>query len=195
MTMHKSENANHLSSQQADLVNDTSWTFDNLLPYFSRGITYFNGNVSLRAANASVPLPANPLAYNGTGPLHVSHPNFAQIFASYIDGAMEESGIPVQQDFISGHLLGRQYAPLTISYPEEERSSSQTSFLGAALSSGRTNLKVYPNMLVKRVVFDGNLTAKGVEVSTQDPAKTLFMSFSRSSCYYKCVFWLNIPIC
>jgi choline dehydrogenase len=61
-----------------------------------------------------VPLPANPLAFNGTGPLHVSHPNFAQIFASYIDGAMEESGIPFQQDFASGHLLGRQYAPLTM---------------------------------------------------------------------------------
>lgn len=121
----------------------------------------------MRAANASVPLPANNLAFNGTGPLHVSHPNFAQIFASYIDGAMEESGIPVQQDFASGHLLGRQYAPLTISYPEEERSSSQTSFLRAAMHSGRTNLKVYPNMLARRIVFNENLTAVGVEVSSE----------------------------
>jgi choline dehydrogenase len=112
-----------------------------------------------------VPLPANPLAYNGTGPLHISHPNFAQIFASYIDGAMEESGIPFQQDFISGHLLGRQYAPLTIAYPEEERSSSQTAFLRAALHSGRTNLKVYANMLAKRIVFNDTKTAMGVEVS------------------------------
>jgi choline dehydrogenase len=135
-------------------VNDSSWTFDNLLPYFSRGITYYPGNSSLRAANASVPLPANPLAFNGTGPLHISHPNFAQIFASYIDGAMDESGISVQQDFISGSLLGRQYAPLTIAYPEEERSSSQTSYLRKALESGRGNLKVYPNMLAKRIVFE-----------------------------------------
>jgi choline dehydrogenase len=121
----------------------------------------------LRAANASVPLPANPLAFNGTGPLHVSQPNFAQIFASFVDGAMEESGIPYQQDFVSGNLLGRQYAPLTISYPEEERSSSQTSFLRAALRSGRTNLKVYPNTLAKRIVFDGSLTAMGIEVSSE----------------------------
>jgi choline dehydrogenase len=156
---------NTTPSSQANLVNDSSWTFDNLLPYFSRGITYYPGNSSLRAANASVPLPANPQAYNGTGPLHISHPNFAQIFASYIDGAMEESGIPFQRDFISGSLLGRQYAPLTIAYPEEERSSSQTAFLRKALGSGRGNLKVYPNMLAKRVLFDGNLTAKGVEVS------------------------------
>jgi choline dehydrogenase len=121
----------------------------------------------LRAANASVPLPANPLAFNGTGPLHVSQPNFAQIFASFIDEAMEESGIPYQQDFVSGYLLGRQYAPLTISYPEEERSSSQTSFLRAALRSGRMNLKVYTNTLAKRIVFDGSLTAMGIEVSSE----------------------------
>jgi choline dehydrogenase len=95
----------------------------------------------------------------------VSHPNFAQVFASYIDGAMEESGIPIQQDFASGHLLGRQYAPLTISYPEEERSSSQSSFLNTALRSGRSNLKVYPNMLAKRIVFNGTMSAMGVEVS------------------------------
>jgi hypothetical protein len=78
---------------------------------------------------------------------------------------MEESGIPFQQDFISGSLLGRQYAPLTIAYPEEERSSSQTAFLKKALESGRGNLKVYSNMLAKRILFDGNLTARGVEVS------------------------------
>jgi hypothetical protein len=78
---------------------------------------------------------------------------------------MNESGITVQQDFISGNLLGRQYAPLTIAYPEEERSSSQISYLRKALSSGRGNLVVYPNMLAKRVVFDGDLRARGVEVS------------------------------
>ncbi|XPS76669.1 Choline dehydrogenase [Ascochyta lentis] len=161
-------------SQQAwaDIVGDDAWTFDSLLPYFSRGIKYWPGDADLRAANASVPPPANDLAFNGTGPLHVSHPDFAQIFASYIDGAMEESGIPFQQDFASGHLLGRQYAPLTIAYPEEERSSSQTSFLRAALLSGRTNLKVYPNMLARRVVFNGTMTAMGVEVEASSYGNT-----------------------
>lgn len=151
--------------QWANLVGDDAWLFDNLLPYFSRGISYYGGNDTLRAANATVPPPANPLAFNGTGPLQVTHPNFAQIFSSYIDGAMKESGLPVQQDFASGHLLGRQYAPLTISHPEEERSSSETSYLRAAFDSGRTNLKVYPNMLVTRIVFNGTMAAQGVEAS------------------------------
>lgn len=125
-----------------------------------------------------MPLPANPLAYNGTGPLHISHPNFAQIFASYIDGAFKESGIPFQEDFISGNLLGRQYAPLTISYPDEERSSSQTSYLREALRSGRTNLKVYPNMLATKIIFNGTMRAMGVEVRNETLVKSRFYSHS-----------------
>lgn len=152
----------------ADMVGDEAWTFDNVLPYYASGISYWPGNPAIRAANASVPPPANPNAYlrNGTRPLHVSQPNFAQIFSSYVDGAMKESGIQEQQDFSSGHLLGRQYAPLTISYPEMERSSSQAAFLDAALTSGRTNLKVYPNTLARRILFNSNKTATGVEVES-----------------------------
>lgn len=151
----------------AELVGDDSWTFDNLLPYFAKGIHYSPPNTTLRAANASVPPPANPNAYSPSGgPLQVSHPNFAQVFASFVNGAMRESGIPEQQDFSSGSLLGSQYAPLTIAYPEEERSSSESSYLRTALSSSRTNLKVYPGTLAKRVLFSTNKTATGVEFET-----------------------------
>ncbi len=151
----------------ADQVGDDSWTFDNLLPYFSRGIKFSPPNTKLRAANASVPAEANPDAFNATGgPLQVSYPNFAQVFASYIDGAMRESGIPEQQGFSSGSLLGRQHAPLTISYPEQERSSSEVSYLRAALRSGRDNLKVHTHTLAKRVLFDDGKTATGVQVES-----------------------------
>jgi choline dehydrogenase len=149
----------------ADLVGNDSWYFDNILPFFARGVTYSPANAELRPANASVPLPANPLAFNGSGPLQVSHPNYAQPLDSYLDAALEESGIPIQQDFSSGSLLGRQYAPATISYPDEERSTSQA-YLYRAMQSGRDNLKVYPNTLAMRVLFNDNLTATGVELET-----------------------------
>jgi choline dehydrogenase len=86
-------------------------------------------------------------------------------------GAMEESGIPYQEDFASGSLLGRQYAPLTISYPDEERSSS-ADYLKAALHSGKENLKLYSHTLARRVVFDDNLTATGVELQTSSYANS-----------------------
>ena len=78
---------------------------------------------------------------------------------------MEEAGIPFQQDFISGSLLGRQYAPVTISYPDEERSTSQA-YLDHALRSGRENLKTYPRTLARRVLFNDNMTATVVELET-----------------------------
>ena len=61
----------------ADLVDDDSWSFENILPFFARGVTYSPADTELRPPNASVPLPANPTAINGSGPLQVSHPNYA----------------------------------------------------------------------------------------------------------------------
>ena len=62
----------------ADAVNDSSRTFEELLPYFANGcnLTTVNASEPYRAANASdIPLPANPAAYNTTGgPLHISYP-------------------------------------------------------------------------------------------------------------------------
>jgi choline dehydrogenase len=147
----------------ADLVGDDSWSFEHILPFFARGVTYSPADFELRPANASVPLPANPLAFNGSGPLQVSHPKCAQPFGSYMDVALEEAGIPIQQDFISGDLLGRQYAPVTISYSEEERSTSRA-YLDRAVRRGRENLKIYPNTMARKVLFDDSLTATGVEL-------------------------------
>jgi choline dehydrogenase len=67
------------------------------------------------------------------------------------------------QDFISGNLLGAQIAAVSIR-PDQTRASSQTTYLDAALASGRTNLKIYTHSLAKRVLFSSNKTATGVEV-------------------------------
>ncbi|QDS75516.1 hypothetical protein FKW77_005067 [Venturia effusa] len=151
----------------ADNVGDQSWTFANLLPYFARGIKFtgVDPNNTTRAANASiVPPPANPNAVNVSGfPLTVGYSNWAMPYGSWIARGMAQLGFPVQQDFISGNLLGAQIAPVTIK-PDQTRGSSQSTYLDTALASGRTNLKVYTHSLAKRVVFSSNKTATGVEV-------------------------------
>jgi choline dehydrogenase len=48
-----------------------------------------------------------------------------------------------------------------------EPSSSESSYLRTALASGRANLKVYTNTLAKKVLFDRNNTAVGVEVEAK----------------------------
>ena len=83
--------------------------------------------------------------------------------SSYASEAFASIGIPPAQDFSSGDLMGAQYTPLTVSSPNEERSSSESSFLQAA--KDRPNLKVYTQTLAKRILFDKTKKATGVLLS------------------------------
>ena len=96
--------------------------------------------------------------------------------SSYASQAFSSIGIPPAQDFSSGILLGAQYCPLTVSSPNEERSSSQSSFLEAAV--GRANLRVYSRTLAKRILFDNEKRATGVLVKAEDG--TTFILSARS---------------
>lgn len=152
----------------ADMVDDQSWTLENILPIFAKGInlTMVNPNNTVRAANAShIPAPMNPNAYNQSGgPVHISYPNFAVPYGSWVELAMQQLGFPYQQDFISGNLLGYQYAPVTVRPDGQIRESSQTAFLDTAMQQGLTNLKVYTHTLAKQILFSSNKTATGVKV-------------------------------
>lgn len=147
----------------ANAVNDSSYTWENFLPYFEM-IDYTNPNTSVRASNASVPTIS--ASDNIGGPLQVAFPNWASPFSSWARLAFQELGIEDIHDLISGSLIGSQYDPLTIDPASQTRSSSQASFLNAALQSNRTNLHVYTHSLAKKVLFDGNKTAYGVSVQS-----------------------------
>lgn len=94
----------------ADMADDQSWTFDNLLPFFLKSTNYTAPNTELRAANASVPPPTNGSISPLGSPVHVSYSNFALPFTSWVQKAFPEIGIQPVQDFFSGFLLGSQYA-------------------------------------------------------------------------------------
>lgn len=168
----------------ADMVNDQSWTFENLLSSFLKSTNFTPANTELRAANASVPLPINGSISPTGGPVHVSYSNFALPFTSWIQTAFPEIGIQPVQDFFSGLLIGSQYAS-TVAHTHtsvltclltdrtaslidptgEVRASSEETYLQHSFSTGRTNLKVYTHTLAKRIVFASNSTqATGVEV-------------------------------
>lgn len=67
---------------------------------------------------------------------------------------------------IGGQLIGSQYGPLMLNPEDQSRSSSQTSYLDAALSSSRMNLLVYTHSLAKQLLFDQNKTAYGIVVQS-----------------------------
>ncbi|MCJ1378451.1 hypothetical protein MMC17_001550 [Xylographa soralifera] len=152
----------------AEIVGDSSYTFDNLLPFFRKSVHYSVPDVAFRAANASVPEPSMEAYSLLGGPLGVSHANWALPMSSYASKAFASIGIPPAQDFSSGDLMGAQYTPLTVSSPNEERSSSESSFLQAA--KDRPNLKVYTQTLAKRILFDDTKRATGVLLSEANGA-------------------------
>lgn len=146
--------------QWADTVNDSSYTFDQVLPLYKRSVHFTTPNTKYRAANASAEYNADGFEDQG-GPLQVSYPNYAQPFSSWMDLGMKAIGIKEAKDFNMGSLMGGQYCTSTIDPSNELRSSSEESFLSKISPS---SLTIYTNTLAKRVIFDKNKKATGVEV-------------------------------
>lgn len=153
--------------QWADLVGDQSYTFDNWLPFFARGTNYTTPNTTLRATNASVPSPGNTSQLYSGGPVHISHPNYALPFSSWVQRAFNALGFRNISTFSNGELLGSQYAPSVLQPQSNQRETSQTAYLEMAFESGRGNLKVYTHSLAMQILF-ANKTAQGVKVRTGD---------------------------
>ncbi|KAJ5946731.1 hypothetical protein N7454_003570 [Penicillium verhagenii] len=147
--------------QWASAVNDSSYKFDAVLPYYKKSATFTAPNMNERAKNATPEYSTAGFDTNG-GPLQVSYPNYAQPFSSWMDLGMNAIGINNTQDFNLGSLMGAQYCSSTIDPSSELRSSSEASFLSTIHPS---TLTTYTNTLAKKVIFDNDLTATGVEVT------------------------------
>jgi choline dehydrogenase-like flavoprotein len=74
---------------------------------------------------------------------------------------MQAIGINKTQDFNLGSLMGAQYCSSTIDPAHELRSSSEESFLTKITPS---SLTTYENTLAKKVVFNDDKKATGVQV-------------------------------
>lgn len=93
----------------------------------------------------------------------MSYGNHFGASGTSLQGAMKGAGLTAIPGLNSGKLIGYGTMTATIDIRTATRDSSETSFLqmGAQDSS---SLKIYPNTLVKRVTFDGQKRATGVDV-------------------------------
>jgi len=146
--------------QWANAVNDSSYTFDNLLPFYKRSVQFTPPNRDSRAYNASAGYNKEAFDEHG-GPLHVSYANYAMPFSSWMKRGMKAIGIKERQDFNTGSLMGAQYCSSTIDPSTELRSSSDASFLALMPST----LTIYSQTRAKKIVFDDKKKATGVEVT------------------------------
>ncbi|KAK6412429.1 hypothetical protein LTR81_013556 [Elasticomyces elasticus] len=147
----------------AEKVEDESWSWDNVLPYYERSATFTPPNNDYRAANAT---PMYDASVFGNGPLAVSFAHFAASIASWVNIGWTQVGNPVlEQGFNGGELIGHGYVTVTIDEETQERSSSQTAYLDLALKT--TQLYVYTHALAKRILFSAKKTATGVLIESE----------------------------
>ncbi|KAL9005237.1 MAG: hypothetical protein Q9188_001959 [Gyalolechia gomerana] len=102
------------------------------------------------------------------GPLHVSFSNYADGFGSWAQKGFTGVGMNLQDGLNSSILNGSAFATLSIDPRNGYRSSSESSFLQAALQNGTAPM-IYKNSLATRLLFDDNNTATGVSVTTAGP--------------------------
>lgn len=156
----------------ANEVEDQSYTFENVIPYYEKSVQFTPPNQSKRFANATPQY--NPSAFSEEGgPLHVTFANYAQSFSTWLKAGFEAIGIAEAADFNSGSLFGSQYCTSTIRPSDQSRSSSATSFFRSALLSGLTNLKIYTTTRAEKIIFNADKKATGVQVKTGLMAYTL----------------------
>ncbi|KAM0800662.1 hypothetical protein BDR22DRAFT_963041 [Usnea florida] len=143
-------------------VGDNFWAWDEVYPAYKPSYTFQPPDYT--KVDPSQKIDFDPLAFNAIGgPLHVSYGNYFGPSGTPLQAAMRDAGLESIPGLNSGKLIGYGTMTAAVDIGTATRDSSETSFLqtGAQDSS---NLKIYPNTLVKRVTFDGQKRATGVEV-------------------------------
>lgn len=154
----------------ADEVGDDSWRWRSFLPYLQKSVSFVAPDARKRAANATAQYDARSFGANA-GEVTLTFSNYAQAISSWVQRGLAEMGIRPIDGFTSGRLFGSSYVLETIQV-DQVRESSETAFLTPAVY-GRGNLFVFTGSLAKRVVFDAQKTATGVEVETAGKKYTL----------------------
>ena len=159
----------------ANAVNDSSYTFQNFLPFFEKSCQFTPPNYQKRSQSGSanignVSYDASVFSTNG-GPLQVSYQNYVAPISNAIQSAFNSLGLHSIPGLNSGSLIGYSEFVATIDPDKATRSSSETSFLQQAIYS--TSIQLYQRTLAKRILFDETGTAMGVSVTTEGVPYTL----------------------
>ncbi|PHH91471.1 hypothetical protein CDD83_310 [Cordyceps sp. RAO-2017] len=145
--------------QWADAVNDPSYAFDRVLPYYQKSVHFTPADSAARFPNATVKYEASAFSPAG-GPLQVTYPNYAAPFSTWMKRGLQDVGMAEATDFNSGSLMGAQYVSFTIEPSTQTRSSSESSFLARKPPT----LTVLSSTRAKRILFDDKNRAVGVRV-------------------------------
>ncbi|KAL3417977.1 GMC oxidoreductase [Phlyctema vagabunda] len=154
----------------ADQVGDDSFAFDSFINFYKKSINFTEPNMGARLANSTPHYTIEDIG-DGVGPLSLTYSNSITPFSTQAVEGFAEIGLPEVNGHLSGSLFGTSYALSTINAQTMNRDTSETSFLREGLQDPA--LTVYLQAQAKRVLFDENKKATGVEVDTEGFTYTL----------------------
>ncbi|KAE8386434.1 hypothetical protein BDV23DRAFT_175414 [Aspergillus alliaceus] len=145
------------------IVDDDLWSWENVYPAYKKSCNFTAPNYNKIDPSFNISYDVSAFESTG-GPLQVSYGNYLGPYGPYLEESLDKLGFERLPGFNSGRLIG--YATITTAIDPEEatRSSSETSFL--QLAAQHSNIKLYPQTLGSRILFDENKQATGVEVQT-----------------------------
>lgn len=145
----------------ADLVDDESYRWDAFERHFKKSVK-FSPPPDQDRGNATVKYDAADYDTSG-GPLSVTYPAYGQPLSAHLIPGMQQS-LNMQHipGFSGGNLLGASWVATTVQKKNGKRESSATAFLDPI--RGRSNLHVHELSTVKKVLFDDQKNAVGVEL-------------------------------
>ncbi|PYH47053.1 GMC family oxidoreductase [Aspergillus saccharolyticus JOP 1030-1] len=148
----------------AEAAQDPSYEWDEILPFFKRTFHFTPPSTVKGLQNTSIHWNASAFASESPveGSIQISYSNERTSFATWAKLGLEASGIDETNDFVSGSLMGTQWSASEIS-PIDERRSSSDFLLGV---SDERSLTVCTRSLARRILFDEQRNAQGVEVET-----------------------------
>ncbi|KAH6658291.1 hypothetical protein BKA67DRAFT_591341 [Truncatella angustata] len=158
----------------AEEVGDDSYKFESFLPYFEKSVNFTPPDITKRRANASTQYDPNAFTTPG-GPVQVGYTNWVAVWSTWLEKGMQAIGMNATAGFSSGNLLGYHYSQSTIRASDQTRSTS-AEYIYTAVNDDLDNLKVYTQTLAKKIVFNSNNTATGVQVNSLGIGYTIHAS-------------------
>ncbi|KAF5640162.1 choline dehydrogenase [Fusarium sp. NRRL 25303] len=153
---------NGTMARWAEDVGDDSYTWEQMLPHFQKSPSFTPPDNEKR--NVTTDYDASAFSKE-KGPLQISYANYVPSWAVLVEKGLKSLGFKGIDGFSSGSLLGYSYTTTTVQ-PKTATRSASDDFVKTARSEKLKTLKVYTESLAKKVAFDDDKKATGVEVSS-----------------------------
>ncbi|OHE98124.1 hypothetical protein CORC01_06638 [Colletotrichum orchidophilum] len=161
----------------AEKVKDDFWSWDNVIPFYEKSCDFTPPELTKIDPKLNITCTYDEAAFDPTGgPLQVSYGNYIAPSMVGLGESMEAQGLEHIPGFNNGSLLGYGAITSAVDPKTATRSSSETSFLQAGAK--KAGLKIYPNAMAKRILFDGDKKANGAVIEGNSKIHTVQWTLS-----------------